>query len=314
MKVLIIGKTRRGSGACVGGITEDGRCVRLVAADAAINARAGLEYGIGEVWEIDWAPDTDIIPPHVENIIVHRAHHIRHSHRLEETIRRFMPPVAGGPEGLFEGLAQATERELYIAQRTDCRVTARLFGCQTNRSNSTAKTNGFTTATQLTMVDVLWRLSDFRIRFPKSQPALCFAFLWLTGGIPRIDPTRNSVVLCSCRVGLGRRSRAARASPRVADLQPPAPNPPWRSPTCSRAYQVRQAFGFSRNSPVQRDVISRVLHAGIPSQSCRRAAAILCYQLPAILADGLTVVVLTLVTLMQDQVRQLREVDIPASV
>src|SRR6187397_294667 len=118
MKVLIVGKDRRGSGACVGGITEDGRSVRLVAADAAANERSGLEYGIGEVWEIDSTPDPDIIPPHVENILVHRAQYLRRSHRLEETIHRFMPPVVGGPEVLFEGLAQSTTSGgLYVSQR-----------------------------------------------------------------------------------------------------------------------------------------------------------------------------------------------------
>src|SRR5437762_439916 len=70
MKVLILAKTRRGPGACVGGITQDGRSVRLVALDAATNERAGLEYGVGEVWELETAPVPEIIPPHVENILV----------------------------------------------------------------------------------------------------------------------------------------------------------------------------------------------------------------------------------------------------
>lgn len=50
MKVLIVAKTRRGGGACVGGITEEGRSVRLIALDAATNERAGLEYQVGEIW------------------------------------------------------------------------------------------------------------------------------------------------------------------------------------------------------------------------------------------------------------------------
>ena len=44
MKVLIVAKTRRGGGACVGGITAAGRSVRLIALDSATNERAGLEY------------------------------------------------------------------------------------------------------------------------------------------------------------------------------------------------------------------------------------------------------------------------------
>src|SRR5437899_10679778 len=77
MKVLIVAKTRRGAGACVGGITESGQSVRLIAHDTQQNEHAGLEYEVGEVWEIDSAPDPQIIPPHVENIIVQPANRLR---------------------------------------------------------------------------------------------------------------------------------------------------------------------------------------------------------------------------------------------
>ena len=71
MKVLIVAKTRHGSGACIGGITlDEGRSVRLIAADAAFNEHVGLEYHVGEVWEVDATPAEHVIPPHVENIIV----------------------------------------------------------------------------------------------------------------------------------------------------------------------------------------------------------------------------------------------------
>jgi hypothetical protein len=53
-KVLIVAKTRQGNGACVGGITFDGQSVRLIAADAATNEHAGLEYRVGEVSEAWW--------------------------------------------------------------------------------------------------------------------------------------------------------------------------------------------------------------------------------------------------------------------
>ena len=57
MKVVIVAKTRMGSGACVGGLTFDGRSVRLIAADADTNDQFNLEYNIGDVWDVDWAPD-----------------------------------------------------------------------------------------------------------------------------------------------------------------------------------------------------------------------------------------------------------------
>ena len=82
MKVLIVAKTRQGSGACIGGITFEGQSVRLIAADAATNERAGLEYQVGEVWEVDAVPAEHVTPPHVENVIVRSKRRLRHDARL----------------------------------------------------------------------------------------------------------------------------------------------------------------------------------------------------------------------------------------
>jgi len=319
MKVLIVGKTRRGSGACVGGITEDGRSVRLVAADASVNGRAGLEYGIGEVWEIDWAPDPDIIPPHVENIIVHRAHHLRHSHRLEETIRRFMPPVAGGPEGLFEGLAQATSRGgLFIAQRTglprqsttfwvpdhplqlDCEGKRIHYRYPTSDGGRSLAFVGFQDPLPEIPAGTLLRVSLAHWWHPQDRPdEELRCFVQLSGWIGATQ-SRNQ-------------GTSPQPQPNVCHLIPAKPSVEVAA-LLPRAHQVlKQTFGFSQFLPVQRDVISRVLHrqdtlAVMPTGGGKS----LCYQLPAILSDGLTVVVSPLIALMQDQVRQLREVDIPA--
>src|SRR6185503_2916251 len=106
MKILIVARTRRGGGACVGGIAENGRSVRLIAADAATNDRAGLEYNVGDVWEIEWRPVSDIVPPHVENIVVVRSQKLRTSARLLEVIYRYMPPLLGSAAKLFDGFVQ----------------------------------------------------------------------------------------------------------------------------------------------------------------------------------------------------------------
>src|SRR5512137_1477802 len=104
MKVLIVAKTRQGGGACVGGITFDGRSVRLIAADAAVNERAGLEYHVGEVWEVDAAPADAVIAPHVENVVVRAKRRLAPMSSPERFIEQHMPPVAGGPGLLYNGL------------------------------------------------------------------------------------------------------------------------------------------------------------------------------------------------------------------
>ncbi|MCB8936615.1 MAG: hypothetical protein H6663_14230, partial [Candidatus Promineofilum sp.] len=48
MIVTIVAKTRMGKGACIGGITADGRSVRLIAPDMTFNERFNLDYRIGE--------------------------------------------------------------------------------------------------------------------------------------------------------------------------------------------------------------------------------------------------------------------------
>ena len=119
MKVLIVAKTRQGSGACIGGITFEGRSVRLIAPDAGFNEHVGLEYQVGDVWELDASPVEQTIPPHIENILVRAKKRLGAMDTPEEFIAAHMPPFSGGVEGLYQGLAQATPTgALFIAQRT----------------------------------------------------------------------------------------------------------------------------------------------------------------------------------------------------
>jgi ATP-dependent DNA helicase RecQ len=120
MKVLIVAKTRHGSGACIGGITlDEGHSVRLIAADAAFNEHVGLEYNVGEVWEVDAAPAEHTIPPHVENIVVRSKCRLAAMSAPERFVEAHMPPVTGGANLLYAGLTQAARTgALYIAERT----------------------------------------------------------------------------------------------------------------------------------------------------------------------------------------------------
>ena len=121
MKVLIVAKTRHGSGACIGGITlDEGRSVRLIAADAAFNEHVGLEYNVGEVWEVDGdarrARDPAPRREHHRPVEVPTGGHDRRPIPFIET---HMPPCAGATSVLYGGLTQAARSgALYIAERT----------------------------------------------------------------------------------------------------------------------------------------------------------------------------------------------------
>jgi ATP-dependent DNA helicase RecQ len=117
VKVLIVAKTRQGSAACVGGISAEGRSVRLIAHDVATNEHAGMQYEIGDVWDICARPADHVIPPHVENVIVHAGRRLSRADDPTRAILKFMPPVIGGPDRLFESLVQTAESgALYIAE------------------------------------------------------------------------------------------------------------------------------------------------------------------------------------------------------
>ncbi|MBI5383663.1 MAG: DNA helicase RecQ [Verrucomicrobia bacterium] len=312
MKILIVAKTRRGGGACVGGITEEGHSVRLVAHDAATNERAGLEYEVGEVWEIESAPDEHIIPPHVENIIVLHARRVKRSENLEQVIHRYMPPVTGGPEKLFDGLAQATDSGgLYIAERTGLPHRSTMFWkpdqplrldyegkriryrYPTPSGGRTLTFVGFQEPLEVIPAGTLLRVSLahwWRSKDKPDEELRCF--VQLSGWF--LEPQESP------------RNLLLQVQQKVAAAQPDQ---------FQQARQVlKQTFGFSDFLPVQADVIARVLrHDDTLVVMPTGGGKSLCYQLPALLHDGLTVVVSPLIALMQDQVSQLRELEVPAA-
>ena len=322
MKILIVAKTRRGAGACVGGITEAGHSVRLIASDTASNERAGLEYEVGEVWEVDSAPAPDIVPPHVENIIVLRACRLRRSQKVMETIHRFMPPLVGGPEQLFDGLTQATSAGgLYIAERTgvphrstmfwapdqslrlDCEGKRLRYRYPTSDGGRTLTYVGFQEPLPEIPSGTLLRVSLAHRWRPKERPAeelRCFVqlsgwFLETTTG--SLDPLPRAPAMAM-----------SGASTSVKTAAPPAA-------LQQRALQVlRQTFGFARFLPVQSEVVIRILqHQDALVVMPTGGGKSLCYQLPGLLFEGLTVVISPLVALMQDQVSQLGAVGVSAA-
>lgn len=76
---------------------------------------------------------------------------------------------------------------------------------------------------------------------------------------------------------------------------------------------LKETFGYDIFRPLQCEVIENVLArrdtlAIMPTGGWKS----LCYQIPALLLDGLTVVVSPLISLMKNQVEQLRAFGVPA--
>lgn len=91
------------------------------------------------------------------------------------------------------------------------------------------------------------------------------------------------------------------------------PGSPLKGPEDPVEELARSRFGVTYLYPIQRFVMSNVLE-GRPQIVVLPTGAgkSLCFQLPALLLDGPTLVLMPLLSLLSDQMRRMREADIPA--
>ena len=315
MKVLIVAKTRMGGGACIGGITQDGESVRLIAADMDAHDGAGLEYEVGDVWEVEATPAPDIIPPHVENVIVHRKRRLPLLRDAIAIIEQFMPPKVGGPEGLYEGLMQSTPNgSLYIAQS----------------GGLPPYSTAFWRADQPLVLDTTGKRVRYRYLTEDGGRTLTFVgFQEPLQTIPestllRVSlahpwrPEDGSITEYRCYVQLSGWFLEAEANQALEQFTGhAAPSPEIDTPpledSISPLHLLQTVFGYDEFRPLQEEIIENVLERRdtliiMPTGGGKS----LCYQLPALLFDGLTVVVSPLISLMQDQVTQLQQLGVSA--
>jgi ATP-dependent DNA helicase RecQ len=318
-RVLIVARTRRGNGACVGAISHDGRSLRLIPDSPPAHGRFNEEYAVGDWWEIEARPDPGVIPPHTENVLVLRSARVGTLADPQTFIRQQMPPVRGGPDRLFEGrLRRAGSGALYIDQsggvpsysttfwEADRLLTRECTGkrihyCYPDDTGGRMLAYvGYQEPVDRLPAGTLLRVSLAHWWRPSDQPGeemRCYA--QLSGWFADPDPQH--------------RSRAFRRP--VEPLPYSQGLPRAASLRLQQAARVlRETFGFQAFRPLQQRVIGRVLE-GIDTLVVLPTGGgkSLCYQLPALVFDGLMVVVSPLIALMQDQVCRLRALGLPAA-
>ncbi|HSG17246.1 MAG TPA: DNA helicase RecQ [Anaerolineae bacterium] len=331
MKVVIVAKTRMGSGACIGAIDFSGQSRRLIAADAEFNETAGMEYEVGDVWQVACRPPDQVIPPHVENIIVGDK---RRQPPLDDPlafVQQHMPPQAGGLEALYEGLIQSTRAgAMYIAERTGVPPYSTAFWApdQPLRRDDDAKRIRYRYPTEdggrtLTFVGfqeplavipagTVLRVSLAHWWRPEEMPeGELRCYVQLSGWF--IPEHADHWVMVAPNDIADPAGEALRSEPRLAPAQF-ASSETAGAPDLDQAVEIlNTVFGYDDFWPLQSQIIENILRgqdtlAVMPTGGGKS----LCYQLPALMFEGLTVVVSPLISLMQDQVSQLREWGIPA--
>lgn len=327
MRVLIVAKTRMGSGACIGGITQNGESIRLISADMDAHDGAGLEYEIGDVWEIETTSAPYITPPHVEDIIVHRKRRLPSFRNPIAIIERFMPPVVGSPVVLFEGLTQSTAKgSLYVAESggippysttfwradqplvldtTSKRIRYRY---STEDGGRTLTYVGFQEPIQTIPAGSLLRVSlAHRWRPDDGSVTEHRCYVQLSGWFLEADDDREREQF------IGHTDPRSKIDVLTQEDLPPLGNTPPSDDSATPLHVLQTVFGYDEFRPLQAEIIANILRRRdtliiMPTAGGKS----LCYQLPALLFGGLTVVVSPLISLMQDQVTQLQHEGVPA--
>ena len=313
MRVLIVAKTRMGKGACIGAITEKGESVRLAPFNADPHDGANREYEVGDIWEITGEPETSLIPPHNENFVVHkksRLHTTENTKDLVSAIELLMPPKTGHPRVLYEGLLKTTgSGSLYVPAGDDVPPYSTTF---------------WRTDQPLTRDTEAKRI---RYHYPTENGGCTLTFVGFQ------EPLATIPAGTLLRVSLAHRWRP-KDQPNVEerhyaqisgwfleDVQSDEPAPAGQAelPLPSTLTQtpldiLKNVFGHEQFRPLQKGIIDHILKGQdalivLPTGGGKS----LCYQLPALIFDGVTVVVSPLISLMQDQVTQLENRGIRAA-
>jgi hypothetical protein len=98
-----------GSRVCVGGLTRDAiQNVRLLPATGDHSHPAEAPYSIGDIWELTLRRPDEVVPPHIEDMLVEGARRLGVQTRLHDWLSRSVVPWVGDATILFDGALRAS--------------------------------------------------------------------------------------------------------------------------------------------------------------------------------------------------------------
>src|SRR5580704_10054393 len=108
MNVLIVSKTRMGAARCVGGLGRpNGQSLRLLTANGR-NQPGNTLFEIGSIWDLQFVPRQNCVPPHVEDVLVTNAVRVGEQANLRDTLLAHAPVWNGTIDTIFDGLPEFT--------------------------------------------------------------------------------------------------------------------------------------------------------------------------------------------------------------
>lgn len=118
-RVLIVSKTRMGTVYCVGGLAlSTNLSVRLCLSPQKKFQPEDTPFTIGQIWNLEFFHCTDLIPPHVEDVVVTSKQLVGNVPDLRAFLLARVNVWRGGPDALFDGLLQLKDRQnAYITEK-----------------------------------------------------------------------------------------------------------------------------------------------------------------------------------------------------
>jgi len=102
MKVLIVAKTHMKNAFCVGAYDITSKANIRLLTSSEDNQPTNTKFNVGQLWEMEYIKRANIIPPHVEDVLVRSASFIEQMKDISNFLLNNVPIWRGSPSEIFD--------------------------------------------------------------------------------------------------------------------------------------------------------------------------------------------------------------------